>query len=187
MPLISKWPWLEERLLALGAAGMSFNLDAGTNPQPFSLNHAEGLISIATPICFEDTVPSACRNLIWRNGRKAADVIVNASNDGWFGSFDCVRRMHLEVARFRAIENRVPLLRAANTGISAHVDSSGRVIARTEPRISTSLLATPQLDERRTVFATIGQLPVIMLSIAALFGLISTIERTMPTDPGEQA
>lgn len=180
MPIISNWKWLEQKLLDFGAAGMTFDLDAGTSPILLPV----GNLQIGTPICFEDTVPGNCRALVWQNGGKAADLLINASNDGWFGSHDRERRMHLQIARFRSIENRIPLIRVANTGITALVDSSGRIIAQTKPRVMTTKLFTPRLDGRNPVFASIGQLPVAILSILCMGSLILAIRGRM-TEPGE--
>ena len=68
---------------------------------------------------------------------KAADILVNLSNDGWFvwkwgpwaGQSSAEHAQHLVQYCFRAIETRTPVVRAVNTGISALIDSSGRVVA----------------------------------------------------------
>jgi apolipoprotein N-acyltransferase len=76
-------------------------------------------------ICFEDTLSSFVRECV-KNG---ADFLVTLTNDGWFRgpwgpmSHDCV-------ARFRAVENRIPLIRCANTGVSSWVDALGREIQK---------------------------------------------------------
>jgi apolipoprotein N-acyltransferase len=84
---------------------------------------------IVTPICYEDTdaalIARMFRPTSATHGRKRADVIVNITNDGWF--LGNQQAQHLQGAVFRSIENRVPTARAANTGISGFVDSSGRV------------------------------------------------------------
>lgn len=133
MPLISRWKWLEEQLLAFGARGMAFDLSPGAGPVRFALGEGGSEIRVATPICFEATVASLCRTLAYERGGKAADLFVNASNDAWLGSDDAARRMHLRLASLRSIENRVPMLRAVNTGCSAAIDSSGRILALAAP------------------------------------------------------
>ena len=55
-----------------------------------------------------------------------ADFLVNVTNDAWYGNTSAPYQ-HLAQATFRAVENRAPLVRAANTGISAIVDEDGRV------------------------------------------------------------
>ena len=76
-------------------------------------------------ICFEDTIPELSRNFV----KKGADFLVNITNDGWFKETKAPYQ-HLAASVFRAIENRVPLVRAANTGVSCFIDSRGRIKAK---------------------------------------------------------
>jgi apolipoprotein N-acyltransferase len=77
-------------------------------------------------ICYEAIFPSLVRKFT-ANG---AQVLVNVTNDGWYGTSSAPYQ-HFAMARFRAVENRRFLVRAANTGISAIVDPYGRVLAQT--------------------------------------------------------
>ena len=76
--------------------------------------------------------------MVMSEGKKTVDILANLSNDGWFvyrmgegspyrGSTE--QAQHLTAYVFRAIENRVPVVRAVNTGISASIDSNGRIVA----------------------------------------------------------
>ena len=181
MPYISEWPWLEQRLLDLGARGMSFDLASGETPRRLALDDE---VSIGTPICFEDTVPEACRRLVWSEGVKAGSLLINASNDGWFGSSPGPRAAHLQLARVRAIENRVPMVRAVNTGITAWIDSCGRIRAASKPLEAGWLVAETELDDRRPIFAMIGQAPAGLLAIATA-GLVgcTLLPRRRTPDP----
>lgn len=133
MPYISAWPWLERQLLAIGASGMSFDLSAGEEARVLAIPRAGGgSVRVGTPICFEATSTTVCRRLAFEGRSRRADALINLTNDGWFGTFDAGRRHHLLCARWRCIELRTPMVRAANTGISAAIDASGRVI-RTGP------------------------------------------------------
>lgn len=135
MPYISRFDWLESALLTLGAGGMTFDLSAGSRPTVFEVpcRNRNRLARIVTPICFEATTPAICRKLIgsWPND---ADLMINLTNDGWFGSFDPARENHLQIARWRCTENRTPMLRAANTGISCAIDAGGAVTESLSPR-----------------------------------------------------
>jgi apolipoprotein N-acyltransferase len=73
-------------------------------------------------ICFEDIFPYIARNFV-SNG---ADILVNLTNDAWFGR-TAAAMQHLQASVFRAVENRVPLIRSANTGISGFIDATGRI------------------------------------------------------------
>lgn len=156
MPYVEHWPWLEERLLALGASGMSFNLLRGEHVGPLELRLDDGsTIGLATPICFEDTVAPLCRQLVYPDGTKQASLMVNISNDGWFGSDAAARTTHALVARFRCIENRVPLLRVVNTGQTALFDSCGRPVVLLPMFEAGWLPVVPELDGRSTIYGTL--------------------------------
>lgn len=147
MPYISAWPWLQQKLLDLGAHGMAFDLSAGREPVrlevPVPASKAPGaapapgivgvdapksLLPVATPICFEVSSPDVVRRLVFDGRRRRADVIVQLTNDGWFGPFKGGRATHLQIARWRCVELATPMVRAANTGISAAIDASGRML-----------------------------------------------------------
>jgi apolipoprotein N-acyltransferase len=79
-------------------------------------------------ICYESAFPDLVRQFA-RNG---VEVLVNLSNDGYFGR-SAAREQHLEIVRMRAAENRRWILRSTNDGITAMIDSSGRVTERLQP------------------------------------------------------
>ncbi|MFH1487306.1 MAG: apolipoprotein N-acyltransferase [Pseudomonadota bacterium] len=78
-------------------------------------------------ICFEVIFPELARTHV----RKGAAILVNLTNDAWFGKTSAPYQ-HLSMAVFRAVENRRPLIRAANTGISAFISKEGKMISRGE-------------------------------------------------------
>jgi apolipoprotein N-acyltransferase len=81
-----------------------------------------GTLALGPLICFEDTVPALSRAAV----RAGARLLVLMTNDAWFnGSIEPVQ--HLNQSVFRAVENGVPLVRAANSGVSCAVDAVGRV------------------------------------------------------------
>lgn len=163
LPYLSAWPALEQRLMAIGAHGMSFALDASPRIERLTLQHGNGT-TIATPICFEDTVSRVCRRMIYEDGMKQTQALINLSNDGWFGNHDAGRRQHAQIARYRCIENRVPMIRAVNTGMSMLIDSGGNVrevigggrygSGRIEGQMDVSL----PLDARHTLYGRIGDI-----------------------------
>ena len=77
-------------------------------------------------ICFEAVFP----DLVRRFAVKGSRLIINLTNDAWYGK-SAAPYQHLAIARFRAVENRRYLLRAANSGISAVVEPTGRIQAST--------------------------------------------------------
>lgn len=165
MPLISRWDWLEETLLAFGAPGMTFDLDAGDEAVRFSIAAPDGsTVRFATPICFEDTLDQVCRRLAYEGRRRQVDLLVNLSNDGWFGWSDAGRAQHVLHARLRAVELDLPILRCANTGLSVLIDRTGRVTAWIgerapgEGRRAGTLLVEIPLSEGGTFFGRWGDL-----------------------------
>jgi len=180
MPYISKWPWLERKLLAIGAPGMSFSLDGNPTINRLTLSLGRRVITLATPICFEDTVARVCRRMVYHHGRKQAQLLVNLSNDGWFGSSDAGRAQHVQIARLRCIENRVPMVRCANTGMSVSIDSAGRVVGTIgdarygNGRRSGWLAATPRLDDRASLYGRLGEIFPWTCLLASFLGLCST-------------
>lgn len=175
MPYISAWPWLQQQLLDLGARGMRFDLAAGVTPTVITVPLARGgSLDTVTPICFEITNTRLLRSMVYGDGgRRRAGAIVNVTNDGWFGDADAVRRQHMQIARWRALETGTPVLRAANTGISCIIDGAGRVlhagVQAGQTRIDGFLVSeVPPHSARSTPYAFVGTWP----PLAALAGMI---------------
>ncbi len=82
---------------------------------------------IATPICYEIAHPAFVARMVRRT---RPHLLVTVADDAWFGD-SAEPRLHLALARLRAIEQRLPVVRATNSGISAFIDRTGRVTART--------------------------------------------------------
>ncbi len=82
----------------------------------------------STPICFEDTFGYLSAEFV-ANG---ADALINLSNDSWSGSV-AAEMQHMQLSVFRAIENRRPLLRSTNSGMTCLVDPSGKVVDMIQP------------------------------------------------------
>jgi apolipoprotein N-acyltransferase len=136
LPLYQQIPFLEK----LTPIAADMGLDSGKVATSFNY---EGY-RYSPVICFEDSVPHLVRDVVnatrlpedkLSHGdvtyRRDVDCLVNLSNDGWFhGSSE--HDQHLITALFRCVENRVPLARAANMGISAFIDGDGHII---EPEV----------------------------------------------------
>ena len=104
------------------------------------------------------------------------DVIVNLTNDGWFwGSSEL--DMHLTAAIFRAIEVRTPVVIAANTGFSAWIDSSGRLLARGPRRNTATLRAKVVPDGRKSPWLAWGALPMGVCMAVLAAAVLETILR----------
>jgi apolipoprotein N-acyltransferase len=98
-------------------------LDFSRGDKPHSLT-APGLPLFSPLICYEAIFPGAVTDPYNR-----PQLLVNVTNDGWYG-YTSGPYQHFAIARVRAIEEGMPLARAANTGVSAIVDSYGRITAQ---------------------------------------------------------
>jgi apolipoprotein N-acyltransferase len=142
-------------------------------PLGFSAGPAPRTLAIAgTPpfaalVCYEAIFPRA---LIDREARP--EWLLNVTNDGWFGN-TAGPYQHLEQARFRAIEEGLALVRAANTGISAVVDPYGRILHRLQLGEAGRIDSPLPRPLPPTVYARWGDLPFFfMLTIAAFIAIV---------------
>ncbi|MGE5308724.1 MAG: apolipoprotein N-acyltransferase [Deltaproteobacteria bacterium] len=89
----------------------------------FSVTGKDGVrVPFSSLICFEDTFPEIARRFV----NKGAAFLVNITNDAWY-RYSPATYQHCQAAVFRAVENRVPVVRCANTGVSCFIDRSGRI------------------------------------------------------------
>jgi apolipoprotein N-acyltransferase len=97
--------------------------------------------------------------------------IINLTNDGWFGN-STGPYQHLQQARLRAIEQGLPVVRAANTGISAVIDPMGRIVARLGLGVEGVLDSSLPAAIAPTIYARSGDIPTAMIVAAALIFVI---------------
>ena len=119
VPLKPVFGWLEPLAYSLGVSDFS----AGHKPVLFKILNGE--VAFSTLICFEDVFSGLARAAV----QEGADFLAVITNDAWFGN-SAAPYQHLQASIFRAIENSVPVVRAANTGVSAFISSTGKVLGR---------------------------------------------------------
>jgi len=102
-------------------------------------------------ICYESIFPDEVRQF----ARSGAQVLVNISNDGWYGDSGAYAQ-HLKQARMRAIENDRWLLRATNTGVTAAIDPFGRITQSVPRKVRTSLVANYAVVDETTFYTRHG-------------------------------
>jgi apolipoprotein N-acyltransferase len=142
------------------------NFSAGPGPVTVS---APGLPPFSPLICYEVIFPGAVTDPAHR-----PDWLLNVTNDGWFGR-SAGPYQHFASARFRAVEEGLPLARAANTGITAMVDSFGRVTASLQFGTDGALDVLLPASLPPTLFARTGLLlpaALVLVTLAAGVGLI---------------
>ncbi|UCD54767.1 MAG: apolipoprotein N-acyltransferase [Candidatus Omnitrophota bacterium] len=92
-------------------------------PSPRNIQKTTRFHSFSALICFEDIFPGLSRHLV----KKGARFLVNITNDAWFGK-TAAPYQHAQGSIFRAVENRTPVVRAANTGLSCIIDHKGKIL-----------------------------------------------------------
>jgi apolipoprotein N-acyltransferase len=126
----------------------------------------------AVLICFEVIFPDLVRHF----AQRGAQFLVNITNDAWFG-YSPASYQHLSMVVFRAVENRLPVVRAANTGISAVIDATGRIRQQTDLFVRAWIKDRITIAEGRTTFYTRrGDLfaygCVLLTALALVWGII---------------
>lgn len=121
-----------------------------------------GDIDIGVLICYEVIFSE----LAVAMARNRAALLVNVTNDAWFGRTGAPFQ-HFSMAVFRAVENRRPLARAANTGISGFIDPVGRILVQTPLFAEAAIIRTvPVIENLETIYTRYGVLPVAACFIA---------------------
>ena len=145
------------------------NLKHGDQPRILKLKNRWNMAPL---ICFEDTVPHVVRRFFAKSGPDPApkiDFFLNISNDGWFrGSEE--HEVHLSASVFRCIENRTPMIRAVNTGISAVIDGNGVITKESPASIEEVLTEQVPLDARFTIYKACGDLTGLFSSLGCVIG-----------------
>ncbi len=181
LPYVQSLPWLRDWVLqvGLGASGMDFGLTPGRDPVSFSVPNGDREVVVTVPICFESSMAPTVRRLVnaARASGRPSELLCVVTNDGWFGSFNAGRSMHLLQARWRCIEHGLPMVRCANTGVSALIDRRGRVTASLGPGQPGALIAETELGGRPTAYQSVGDTVGWVCAGATLFGLVLTIRR----------
>lgn len=104
-------------------------------------------------ICFEIIFPDLCRRFV----KRGANFLVTITNDAWFGKTSAPYQ-HFSIAVFRAVENRVFIARAANTGISGFIDRKGKIIKQTEIFTNEAINGVIKLSNEKTFYALYGDI-----------------------------
>jgi apolipoprotein N-acyltransferase len=123
------------------------------------LLHARGL-KIGAFICAEALYPEVAREL----SLAGAEILANPSNDYWFGHPQAAAHQ-LQVASFRAIENRRYLVRPTSTGISAVIDPHGQTLTRSQGEGPEVLHASLRPSSTVTPYQRVGDLPVLAAAL----------------------
>jgi apolipoprotein N-acyltransferase len=134
IPFKKSFPPLYQFFMMFSPYEYEYSLTAGTEYVLFPVQLDGKEYRFGVLICYEDTDPAIARKMVYQNGSKKADWLVNISNDGWYVQFKDNKVLpSVELAQrtaicvFRCIENRISLVRSVNTGVSCLIDPSGRI------------------------------------------------------------
>lgn len=167
----------EPLLGALGFKKLTQGLGSfATGPMPRPLLSIPGLPAAAGLICYEVLFPGQVANRA-----QPPQVFVNVTNDGWFGDTTGPRQ-HFHQTRVRAVEEGVPIVRVANNGISAVIDSLGRVESRLE--LNERGVADARLPASGPITPYVRYGDLILGAILALAAVLARILRPKPLDHG---
>ena len=139
------------------------DFSTGTSPALFRV-HGQ---PVAASICYEALFPALIREGVL----EGATWLVNVTNDAWFGD-TVAPHQHLAMARMRCVEFRRPMVRAANSGISAVIDGDGGVAASLGLFRRGVLVAAVRPATGETVYAKTGEIFGISCSILTILALI---------------
>jgi len=123
------------------------DFSAGQNPEPIAFGDRQ----LGVLICYEGIFPYLARSAV----NHGATVLVNVTNDAWYGRTSAPYQ-HMEIARWRAVEFRRPLIRAANTGISTFFDATGAACGQIPLDEEGWLVCPVRPLNVRTVYASWG-------------------------------
>jgi apolipoprotein N-acyltransferase len=128
-------------------------------------------------ICFEDIFPDLARSLVKNN----AGFLVNMTNDAWFGRSSAAYQ-HAQASVFRAVENRVNVIRAANTGLSCFIDQKGRIVSKISKEgkdLFTDGFKSQEivLSRIRTIYTVYGDVFAYICILSIAFYLYRSIRR----------
>ncbi|HEY6301403.1 MAG TPA: apolipoprotein N-acyltransferase [Candidatus Binatus sp.] len=118
-------------------------------------------------ICYESIFPDLTR----REVDKGADVLVNITNDAWYGESSAPYQV-LAMAALRSVETKVPMVRVANTGFSALIEPSGRITYRTPLFKRDNEIVDVSWRPVRTLYTMVGDLFAEICFVLTLIGLI---------------
>jgi apolipoprotein N-acyltransferase len=134
------------------------SLSPGQKQTIFHINDDGQTFKFGVLICYEDSDSELARRL----RRDGADFMVNVSNDAWFGLSELDQ--HFVTARFRAIENRVGVIRSGNNGLSGLIDPLGQAQILLDKNAIGSATGDLWVTDSRSVYTAVGDLPEVALS-----------------------
>jgi apolipoprotein N-acyltransferase len=174
IPFGEWFPFLA-RLTPIGSG-----FEAGQRPAGFRVGDLVGVPCV----CCESAVTHRIRENVTylRALDREPDFLVNVTDDGWFYGH-AVLDHHLACNVMRAVENRKPMIVAANTGISAVIQSTGEIVRQGPRREAAILDVSMELKPARSLYSFVGDWPVIAMTILCVAGILVPVRRSGTVEP----
>ncbi len=179
VPAVETTPFLEAAWLREGLAGLLGPRFGGLTPGPGPRLLAAGGTRFGVLICYESIFAGLGRGY----RERGADVLINVTNDAWFGRDEPAWRrtsglyQHPAHLVMRAVETRTGVVRSANSGVSGVVDPMGRWTRRTELFEPAAFTETVSTTEGRTLYVRWGDVVGGMAALAAALGVVAAALR----------
>jgi len=159
VPLARLLPFVHKLVVGIG------DFSPGKSTVPLYIDKGK----IGVLVCFEGIFPELSRGYV----RAGSRLLVNITNDAWYGRSSAPYQ-HLSMTVFRAVENRVPFVRAANTGITAIIDSRGHIHGMTQLFKETYLTGEVRMGETETIYTRYGDIFAgLCLAMSAVIAVLA--------------
>jgi len=164
---------LQDLLFFIGSLGEGIG-DFQSGKEIFNFSLPQGKFGVL--ICFEIIFPDLCRRFVKRD----ANFLVTITNDAWFGRTSAPYQ-HLSMATFRAVENRVFVARAANTGITGFIDPKGKIMKQGGIFTEGAINGTIRLSNQKTFYTLYGDIFAWTCSVLSILLLVNALIRKPKT------
>jgi len=158
---------LQDLLFFIGSLGEGIG-DFKSGEEVFNFSLPQGRFGVL--ICFEIIFPDLCRKFV----KKGANFLVTITNDAWFGKTSAPYQ-HFSIVAFRAVENRVFVARAANTGITGFIDPTGKIQKKGGIFAEEAMNGTIRLSSRKTFYTLYGDIFAWICSVSSILSLVKAL------------
>ena len=163
VPLRELFPFVDKMVTAIGDFVQGRETTVMETP----------LAKIGNLICYEIIFPGLVREFV----NDGANLLVTITNDAWFGR-TAAPYQHFSMAVFRAVENRVPVARAANTGISGFIDSRGRIIKKSDIFVEDALTEKIATGSNKSFYTKYGDIFAWLCAACSAMLIVSRLIST---------
>jgi apolipoprotein N-acyltransferase len=158
---------MQDLLFFIGSLGEGIG-DFKSGKEVYNFSIPQGHFGVL--ICFEIIFPDLCRRFV----KKGANFLVTITNDAWFGKTSAPYQ-HFSMAAFRAVENRVFIARAANTGITGFIDPRGKILKQGGIFTEEAMNGVIRLSKEKTFYTLYGDVFAWCCSAFSIFLLAYTL------------